>query len=118
MEFAELEKAIGRKPKPVDVAPKSGGAGQATRHQRLEWEFPDGSRLVVDKPARAEIGASNKPNRPITAELPHVEVHGPHGERLDPQGIEIPKNSAPAHTTLSDVQGALESHLAQARKGR
>jgi hypothetical protein len=117
MEFADLEKAIGRKPVPVDVAPKPGGAGQATRHQRLEWKFPDGSRLVVDKPARADFGGSSKPSRPITAELPHVEVHGPHGERLDPQGIEIPEKSAPAHVTLRGGE-ALESHLAKARKGR
>ncbi|HET6871224.1 MAG TPA: hypothetical protein VFH80_35250 [Solirubrobacteraceae bacterium] len=117
MEFAEIEKAIGRKPDFVEPVTKPGGAGQASAHQRLGWKFKDGSRLVVDKPARAEIGGSNKPNRPITAELPHVEVHGPGGERLDPQGIEIPKHSAPAHVTLSDVQGALESHFAQARKG-
>lgn len=117
MEFAEIDNAIGRKPDFVEPVPKPGGAGQAGAHQRLGWKFKDGSRLVVDKPARAEIGGSNKPNRPITAELPHIEVHGPGGERLDPQGIEIPKHSAPAHVTLSDVQGALESHFAQARKG-
>jgi hypothetical protein len=118
MEFAEIEKAIGRPPDHIDPVPKAGGAGEATGHQRLEWKFKDGSRLVVDKPARAEIHGLGKAARPATAELPHVEVHGPGGERLDPQGIEVPKNSAPEHVTVSDHLGTLENHFARQRKGR
>ncbi len=118
MEFAEIDNAIGRKPDYVGAVPKPGGAGEATAHQRVEWKFKDGSRIIVDKPARATIHDSSKPTRPATAELPHVEIHGPGGERLDPQGIEIPKDSAPAHVTLSDVEKVLEGYFARARGGR
>lgn len=116
MEFAEIEKAIGRKPDHIDPAPKPKGYEPGS-HQRLEWKFKDGSRLVVDKPARPTIHDASRPDRPATAELPHVEVHGPGGERLDPQGIEIPKRSAPGHLTISDHQGWLEGHFARQRKG-
>jgi hypothetical protein len=116
MDFAEIEKAIGREPDHVDSAPKPKGYEPGS-HQRLEWKFKDGSRLVVDKPARPTIHDSSRPDRPATAELPHVEVHGPGGERLDPQGIEIPKKSAPGHLTITDHQLLLEGHFARQRKG-
>jgi hypothetical protein len=116
MDFAEIEKATGRKPSHGDPAPKRKRYDPGS-HQRLEWKFKDGSRLVVDKPARAEIHGSSKPTRPATAELPHVEVHGPGGERLDPQGIEIPEKSAPAHLTVRDQRHWLEDHFAKQRKG-
>jgi hypothetical protein len=116
MDFAEIEEKIGRLPDHIDSAPKPKGYEPGS-HQRLEWEFKDGSRLVVDKPARPTIHDATRPSRPVTAELPHVEVHGPEGERLDPQGIEIPKRSAPGHLTITDHEGALERQFARQRKG-
>jgi hypothetical protein len=116
MDFAEIEEKIGRLPDHVDPAPKPKGYEPGS-HQRLEWKFKDGSRLVVDKPARPTIHDASRPVRPATAELPHVEVHGPEGERLDPQGIEVPKRSAPGHMTITDHAGALERQFARQRKG-
>jgi hypothetical protein len=116
MDFAEIEKGIGRPPDHIDPAPKPKGYEPGS-HQRLEWKFKDGSRLVVDKPARPTIHDATRPGRPATAELLHVEVHGPEGERLDPQGIEIPKRSAPGHMTITDHHGSLEGHFARQRKG-
>ena len=116
MDFAEIEETIGRPPDHIDPAPKPKGYEPGS-HQRLEWKFKDGSRLVVDKPARPTIHDASRPARPATAELPHVEVHGPEGERLDPQGIEIPKRSAPGHLTITDHAGALERQFARQRKG-
>jgi hypothetical protein len=116
MDFAEIEQTIGRPPDDIDPAPKPKGYEPGS-HQRLDWKFKDGSRLVVDKPARPTIHDASRPGRPATAELPHVEVHGPEGERLDPQGIEIPKRSAPGHLTITDHQGSLEGHFARQRKG-
>jgi len=116
MDFAEIEETIGRRPDHIDPAPKPKGYEPGS-HQRLEWKFKDGSRLVVDKPARPTIHDASRPARPATAELPHVEVHGPEGERLDPQGIEVPKKSAPGHLTITDHEGALERQFARQRKG-
>jgi hypothetical protein len=75
------------------------------------WEFTDNSRLVIDVPR--ELGG-----RARSADLPHAELHGPKGERLDQQGIEVPDASISAHMTITDYTGALENHFAPARKGR
>jgi hypothetical protein len=108
-EFADIEREIGRAPKPIpaDQAP---GAGLPSGHQRLEWEYKDGSKILADKPRRLE-----QPRPYETAERPHIELHGPKGERLDGQGIAVPEGSAAAHITITDYALAMEKHLAPAR---
>jgi hypothetical protein len=115
MDFAELEKALAKagkaKPDTVIAAGKPAGGGKATGHQRLEYEFKDGSRLVVDLPR--ELGGRAK-----SADMPHVEVHGPKGQRLDPQGIVVPEASIAAHMTITDNLRVLEHYFAPARAGK
>ncbi|HEY6526448.1 MAG TPA: hypothetical protein VIY10_21870 [Solirubrobacteraceae bacterium] len=111
MDFADIEKAMGRPPDEVVVASKPAGGGVATGGQRLSWKFKDGSRLVVDAPR--PLGG-----RPTSADLPHAELHGPKGERLDQQGIEVPEASISAHMTITDNLAHLENHFSPARKGR
>jgi hypothetical protein len=41
-------------------------------------------------------------------------LHGPKGERLDPQGIEVPERSTPAHITITG-RAAAEARFAPAR---
>jgi hypothetical protein len=55
------------------------------------------------------------PGRPITANMPHAELHGPNGERLSELGIVVPDESLSAHMTITDHKGALEDHFAKAR---
>ena len=45
--------------------------------------------------------------RPASANTPHVELHGPKGERLDSQGIVIPGTTISAHLTITDKSGSL-----------
>jgi hypothetical protein len=75
------------------------------------WVFEDGSRLIVDKPV-VPLKPSGSPR---SAELPHVELHGPRGERLDQQGIIVPEESISAHMTITDHTNALKHHFAPAR---
>jgi hypothetical protein len=106
-DFADIESAMKRAPDRITAA----GLGEGrmpTGHQRVEWVFEDGSRLVVDKPR--QLGG-----RPQSADRPHAELHGPAGERLDQQGIVVPEESTAAHMTITDVTGALEKHFAPAR---
>ena len=73
-DFAEIEAALGhRKPDVVDPAYKPPGGGVATAHQRLIWKLKDGSMLIADKPGPRPAGST----RPTSADLPHVELHGP-----------------------------------------
>jgi hypothetical protein len=110
MDFADLESAMKRPPDEVDAASQEPGR-VASAHQRLVWVFEDGSRLIVDKPV-----VPLKPSgRPRSAELPHVELHGPRGERLDQQGIIVPEESISAHMTITDHTNALKHHFAPAR---
>jgi hypothetical protein len=99
-----------RPPDHVEAASRQPG-DVASGHQRLWWEFKDGSRLVIDDPC--ELGGRAK-----SADLPRAELHGPKGERLDQQGIVVPERSIAAHMTITDHTGALENHFAPARKGK
>ncbi|MCW3062983.1 MAG: hypothetical protein JWN32_155 [Solirubrobacterales bacterium] len=110
MDFADIEKAIGRAPDVISPASKQPG-GVAAGHQRLSWRFEDGSQLIIDDP-RALGG------RAKSADLPHAELHGPKGERLDQQGILVPEGSISAHMTITDYTGALEAHFAPARAAK
>jgi hypothetical protein len=111
-DFAEIEAAMGhRKPDVVDPAYKPPGGGVATAHQRLIWKFKDGSMLIVDKPGPRAAGST----RPASADLPHAELHGPKGERLDPQGIVVPERSSSAHLTITDKANRMEHYFAPAR---
>jgi hypothetical protein len=67
--------------------------------------------LVVDLPR--ELGGRAK-----SADMPHVEVHGPKGQRLDPQGIVVPEASIAAHMTITDNLRVLEHYFAPARAGK
>jgi hypothetical protein len=109
MEFADIEKAMGRPPDEVFPPGRARPGDLPTAHGRIVWKFADGTRLVVDAP-RA-LG-----NRPVSADLPHAELHGPKGERLDQQGIQVPENSIAAHMTIADHAGRMEDHFARARK--
>jgi hypothetical protein len=111
MDFAEIEKAIGRPPDFVSPASKQPGGGVAGGHQRLGWKFEDGSQLIIDDPR--ELGG-----RAASADRPHAELHGPKGERLDQQGIVVPERSISAHMTITDNTRALENHFAPARAGK
>ncbi|MGB0095214.1 MAG: hypothetical protein WBP81_22090 [Solirubrobacteraceae bacterium] len=55
--------------------------------------------------------------RPRSAHLPHAELHGPKGERLDQQGITVPEKSISAHMTITDQTRARQHHFAPARAG-
>jgi len=126
MDFAEIEKAMtGHKPT-VGAKPREKGAPEASGHQRLTWKLKDGSELVVDRPR--DLSAANRASdltgegpgsraRPVSADRPHAELHGPKGERLDAQGIEVPKESIAAHITITDVGNLMERYFASARKG-
>jgi hypothetical protein len=109
-EFSEIEAALG-KPDVVDPAYKPPGGGVASAHQRLTWKFKDGSELIVDKPGPRAPGSK----RPASADLPHAELHGPKGERLDPQGIVVPEASISAHMTITDQANRLEHYFPPAR---
>lgn len=110
MDFDDINKAIGRSPDVIDPPRGRTKPGeQATSHGRLEWRFSDGSRLVIDDPR--QLGG-----RAASADLPHAELHGPKGERLDQQGITVPERSISAHMTITDHKGTLESYFAKARK--
>ena len=96
----------------VDAAAKAGGAGLPEAHQRITWKFADGSSIVIDVPRK--LGG-----RAASAERPHIEFHGPKGQRLDAQGIEIPEASIGAHVTITDYGHVLEkTFLGPARAGR
>ena len=111
MDFAEIDKAMGRPPDGWDPAPApTKGADAPTSARRLWWRFKDGSKLVVDLPR--ELGRVHK-----TGDLPHAELHGPRGERLDPQGIEVPEGSTPAHMTITDHFARLRDFFVKAGKG-
>ena len=110
IDFGEVWKAMGRPPDDWAVAPAPKGAGEPTARQRLWWEFADGSKLVVDLPR--ELGRVHK-----TADLPHAELHGPKGERLDQEGIEVPEGSTPAHMTITDHAKRLRDFFAERRTG-
>jgi hypothetical protein len=116
MDFADIETAMKRQPDSVDAAGVD-DARQPSSHQRLEWRFEDGSRLVIDKPRPQTAQEKAKHPRPASAYLPHAELHGPKGERLDQQGITAPVNSISTHMTITDHTGALEKHFARARAG-
>jgi hypothetical protein len=111
MDLAEIEQVMQRPPEPPDPAFRPPGGGVATGHQRLEWRFGDGSKLVVDFP-RA-LG-----DRPVSADLPHAELHGPKGQRLDQDGIVAPKESISTHMTITDRLRLQENHFGPARAGR
>ncbi len=119
-DFADIAKAMEKNPDlkgppKVTATPKPAGATQATAHQRIEWEFKDGSELVVDKPAMP-TDPERAAKLPESAKRPHAELHGPKGERLDQQGIEIPERSISAHMTITDFTNALETYFSKARK--
>ena len=107
MDFADIEQAMGRPPDGVEAAAREAGR-KPSGHQRLWWNFKDGSRLVIDDPR--ELG-----NRAASADQPHAELHGPAGERLDQQGIVVPERSISAHMTITDHGFALENHFGPAR---
>ncbi len=116
MDFAEIERALGRPPDGVEAATKPSGAGEPDRPPAtVSGSSRTGAGWWWTSRARSAIPLRN---RPISAELPHVELHGPRGERLDPQGIEIPERSIPAHLTITDNLGRLENHFGPARAGR
>jgi hypothetical protein len=98
IDFADIESALKRPPDSVDAAGLD-DARQASAHQRLEWTFKDGSRLVIDKPRPQTAQERAEHPRPASADLPHAELHGPKGERLDQQGITVPEKSVSAHMT-------------------
>jgi len=107
MDFADIEQAMGRPPDGVEAAAREAGR-KPSGHQRLWWNFKDGSRLVIDDPR--ELG-----NRAASADQPHAELHGPAGERLDQQGLVVPERSISAHMTITDHGFALENHFGPAR---
>jgi hypothetical protein len=113
-DYVEIEHELGRPPDHIDAADQPAGAGTPSAHQRLRWTFEDGSALIVDLPRKLETARAHP-----SADLPHVELHGPRGERLDPQGIAVPAESTSAHLTITDHTRALEHHFAPARaKGK
>ena len=116
MDFADIESAMKRPPDSVDAAGLD-DARQPSGHQRLEWRFEDGSRLVIDKPRPQTDEEKAMHPRPASADLPHAELHGPKGERLDEQGITVAVDSISTHMTITDHTGALEKHFAPARAG-
>ena len=78
--------------------PTRSSPGQAlTGAGRYEWVFEDDSKIVVDWPQRLD----DRAGRPESAKVPHAELHGPHGERLDEQGIVVPERSNPAHMPIT-----------------
>ena len=112
MDFADIKSAMdatGREPRMV----KSGTLDPQRRAggERMEWEFEDGSKLVIDYPRPQPDNP-----RPASAELPHAELFGPEGERLDEQGIVVPGESTPAHITITDYARALDRYFAASRK--
>lgn len=122
MDFADIAEAMKDAkglagPPKVTAVKKGGGATLATAHQRIEWEFTDGSELVIDEPA-VRADAKEAAKLPESAKRPHAELHGPKGERLDQQGIEVPERSISAHMTITDFTKALETFFSKARKGR
>ena len=116
IDFVDIEKAIKRPPDSVDAAGLDANR-QATGHERLEWRFKDGSSLVIDKPRPQTDKEKAKNPRPASADLPHAELFGPNGERLDQEGIVVPEKSISAHMTITDHTRALEKHFAPARAG-
>ncbi|MCE9669110.1 DUF4157 domain-containing protein [Myxococcus stipitatus] len=109
MDFADIAREMETKrPPKVSAAKGLDIGGMPTGHQRLEWVFDDGSRLVIDSPR--QLGG-----RPQSADLPHAELHGPNGERLDQQGIIVPEHSLSAHMTITDNTRSLEKYFAPAR---
>jgi hypothetical protein len=101
----------------VTAVKKQGGSSLATAHQRIEWEFTDGSKLVVDEPA-VRADAKEAAKLPESAKRPHAELHGPEGERLDQQGIQVPERSISAHMTITDFTKVMETFFTKARKSR
>jgi Domain of unknown function (DUF4157) len=100
MDFADIDSAMKRPPDVVEAAKRDVGR-MPTAHQRLWWKFDDGSRLVIDYPR--EFGG-----RAPSADLPHAELHGPKGERLDQQGIVVPEQTIATHMTITDHTGVAE----------
>ena len=114
MDFADIQRAMGRPPDKV-VPPASSGkpSDPGTSHGRIEWHFKDRSKLVVDVPEKYNPDLAG---RPATSRLPHAELHGPNGERLDQQGITVPEGSISAHMTITDQMRLTEKqHFAPAR---
>jgi hypothetical protein len=110
-DFADLETTLGT-PTTVDAAAKPAGAGLPEAHQRITWKFNDKSSIVIDVPRK--LGG-----RAASADEIHVEFHGPKGQRLDQQGLEIPEGFVGAHVTISDYGKLLETKfLGAARAGR
>ena len=95
MDFTDIETAIGRPPDHIAPPGQPRPGAAQTSHGSVWWEFEDGSLLVVDAPRR--LG-----KRPVSADLPHAELHGPRGERLDNQGIQVPKQTIATHMTITD----------------
>jgi hypothetical protein len=113
-DFAEVEKVLNRPPNEVTAVTKTAPGDTAGGHQRLTWKFDDGSLLIADKPGPRPAGSS----RPVSADRPHVEFHGPKGQRIDEQGIAVPERSIAAHITVTDQLGRMEALFAAARKGK
>ncbi len=109
-DFADFAKTLGT-PTTVDAAAKESGARLPEAHQRITWRFKDESSIVIDVPRK--LG-----DRAASADRPHVEFHGPKGERLDQQGLQIPERSVGAHVTITDYGNLLEmKFLGAARAG-
>jgi hypothetical protein len=109
MDFADIERAMGRPPDEVVAKAREVGH-EPSGHQIVTWKFKDKSMLRIDAPR--ELG-----NRPASADRPHAELHGPKGQRLDQQGIVVPERSISAHMTITDYTFALENHFGPARAG-
>jgi hypothetical protein len=108
-DFTEIEAVMGE-PHVVEAKAKPAGAAEATAHERLIWKFDDGSMFTIDRPVRPP-GST----RPVSADRPHAEFHGPGGERLDAQGIRVPEKSISAHITITDQTRRMEHFFAPAR---
>ena len=111
MDLTDIEQAIGRPPDQIFPPGRPTPGSSPTSHGRLVWDFPDGSELIVDAPRATG-------NRAASADLPHAELHGPRGERLDNQGIEVPERSIAAHMTITDHRNRFEDRFAPARGRR
>jgi hypothetical protein len=71
---------------------------------------------VASGPRRFPNGGRHP--RPVSANRFPVELHGPKGERLDQQGIEVPDASISAHMTITAYLHHLKNHFGPARGGR